>query len=257
MKDFINNEVYENEITECAELIRSGKFVPEDNETFEMLKQMYATTKYKPIENMLQGTDCYIIGSGASLKDFDFNAIYGKGYILAINHSAKYCNSDAIIFIDEKFYYQSKEFLQEYKGTIFASWQSNYWLNALTSATVYYFSTIREKTYNGRLHSQFYKGLYDSGNTGLCAIHLAIIMGAKNIYLLGYDLDSKAKEKHFYDENGVDKFSNGGNYKKVEKMASLIERHSKYFGKYSHIYNCNPNSKIECYKKIAIEGEAI
>lgn len=214
MKDFINNEVYENEITECAELIRSGKFVTEDNKTFEMLKQMYATTKYKPIENMLQGTDCYIIGSGASLKDFDFNAIYGKGYILAINHSAKYCNSDAIIFIDEKFYYQSKEFLQEYKGTIFASWQSNYWLNALTSATVYYFSTRREKTYNGRLHSQFYKGLYDSGNTGLCAIHLAIIMGAKNIYLLGYDLTAKQKKNIFMMKMGLTNF----------QMVAIIKR---------------------------------
>lgn len=249
MMEFAIGKEYDLPIERCVELIRTGKFIPGNSETFERIKSMYCSIKYKPVEGMLTGQDCYIIGSGGSLKNFDFDKIYGKGFILAVNHSAKYCKSDGIIFLDEKFYYQSKEFLQNYKGIIFASWQSNYWKNAQTQAIIYNFTSKTQHIYDNRLNGEYYKGLYDLANTGLCAVHLALIMNARNIYLLGFDMDwESTDEKHFYNEDGIDLYDNSRQYYYEMKCKPVIERHAQYFGCFGNIYNCNPASKITCYK---------
>lgn len=240
---------YELSLEECANLIRSGKFVP-DEYTFGKLKSMYCTGKYKNVEGMLKGEDCYIIGSGSSLKGFDFEKIKGKGFILAINHSAKYCKSDALIFMDENFINTSKNFLENYKGIIFSGWQCGYYNKANTSAIVYNYTARSSNMYDGKLMDKYYEGLYDSGNTGMCAINLALMMEAKNIYLLGFDMNWEYKGmKHFYYED-TDIYGNEGVYKNKEKMIHMIERYEKYFSKYGNVYNMSNISKLNCFKKI-------
>ena len=250
MANFVIGQWYELPLEECANLIRSGKFVP-DASTFQKLKSIYYTMKYKPIEGMLAGQDCYIIGSGSSLKEFVFEKIEGKGFILAINHSAKYCKSDAVIFMDEQFVETSKEFLQNYKGIIFAGWQSNYHRKANTSAKVYYFTARSHKVYEGKLGNNLYEGLYDTGSTGMCAINLALLMKARTIYLLGYDMNHETKgAKHFYNDDGIDMYGNEGVYKNGAKLDNMIKRIEQYYGQYTNIINCSKLSKINCFKKL-------
>jgi len=251
MMEFAIGKEYDLPIERCVELIRTGKFIPGNSETFERIKSMYCSIKYKPVEGMLTGQDCYIIGGGASLKGFDFGKIEGKGFILAINHGAKYCKSDAVIFLDEQFVETSKEFLQNYKGIIFAGWQSNYHRKANTSAKVYYFTARSCKVYEGKLKDNLYEGLYDTGSTGMCAINLALLMKARTIYLLGYDMNHETKgAKHFYYDDGIDMYGNEGVYKNGAKLDNMIKRIEKYYGKYTNIINCSQVSKITCFKKL-------
>jgi len=251
MMEFAIGKEYDLPIERCVELIQTGKFIPGNSETFERIKSMYCSIKYKPIEGMLAGQDCYIIGSGSSLKGFDFGKIEGKGFILAINHSAKYCKSDAVIFMDEQFVNTSKEFLQNYKGIIFAGWQSNYHRKANTSAKVYYFTARSHKVYEGKLGNNLYEGLYDTGSTGMCAINLALLMKARTIYLLGYDMNHETKgAKHFYNDDGIDMYGNEGVYKNGAKLDNIIKGIEQYYGQYTNIINCSKLSKINCFKKL-------
>jgi len=250
MMNFVVGQWAELSLEECANLIRSGKFVP-DEQTFEKLKAMYCTGKYTPVEGMLEGKDCYIIGSGSSLKEFDFEKIKDNGFILAVNHSAKYCESDAVIFLDEQFVNTSKEFLQNYKGIIFAGWHSGYHRNINTSAKVYYFTARSHKVYEGKIKEKLYEGLYDTGSTGMCAINLALMMGAETIYLLGYDMNWEVKgAKHFYYHDGIDLYGNEGVYKNGAKMSDMIKRIEMYYSGYTNIINCSEISKITCFKKL-------
>ena len=251
MMEFAIGKEYDLPIERCVELIQTGKFIPGNSETFERIKSMYCSIKYKPIEGMLAGQDCYIIGSGSSLKGFDFGKIEGKGFILAINHGAKYCKSDAVIFMDEQFVETSKEFLQNYKGIIFAGWQSNYHRKANTSAKVYYFTARSHKVYEGKLGNNLYEGLYDLGSTGMCAINLALLMKARTIYLLGYDMNHETKgAKHFYNDDGIDMYGNEGVYKNGAKLDNIIKGIEQYYGQYTNIINCSKLSKINCFKKL-------
>lgn len=244
---FVPGRWYELDLNHSVEAIRTDKFVP-DAETFERVKTIYGFTDKDKIEGMLKDKDCFIIGGGTSVNDYDIDSLYDKGFVLAINHSAKYFKSHALIFLDFKFYEQSKEFLQNYKGIIFSAWQSEYWKRANTSAEVYYFSSLHGRLYENDISKYYHEGLYSRANTGLCAINLALIMGAKNIYLYGFDMNYDIKPyKHFYHIDD-DIYMNEGNYRNQEKVKGIISNHRTYYSRYNNIYNCSDISLIDCYK---------
>jgi hypothetical protein len=72
-------------------------------------------------------------------------------------------------------------------------------------------------------------------------------MGARRIYLLGFDYDANAPVKHFYNEQGKDMFSNEGSY--TEGKCNSVSALYDVFKPYSdRIINCNRNSKIKTFK---------
>jgi hypothetical protein len=51
------------------------------------------------------GDACFIIGGGASLKDFDFERLRGKGRIIVINRAYEHVPfADIHFFIDNRYY---------------------------------------------------------------------------------------------------------------------------------------------------------
>lgn len=136
---------------------------------------------FEGVNNAWADEDCYVIGSGASLKGFDFELLRGK-HTIVINHTVEYWDGfEWLVFLDQRFLNKTTINISKFKGRIFASNQTN--LYAGDNITVY--KPIRRDggTYSTRIED----GLYCYGLTGVVAVNLAIISGAKHIYLLGLD----------------------------------------------------------------------
>ena len=89
------------------------------------------------------------------------------------------------------------------------------------------------------------------GNSGYQALHIALQLGAKRIILLGYDMHASGEQSHWFGEhpNGRQPNERYGNWIKefpaLQKIAN--DRGVK-------IYNCSPDSALECFEKRGIGG---
>jgi hypothetical protein len=125
--------------------------------------------------------DVIIIGGGPSLKDLDWSLLSGENTIgcnTAFIHGPSICK--VCIFGDYKWWETFKDQLSKYSdegGSVFTNCPK------LMTSPVKWLWTISRESH----------GLHEScigwnGNTGAAAINLAILFGAKRIFLLGYDM---------------------------------------------------------------------
>lgn len=96
------------------------------------------------------------------------------------------------------------------------------------------------------------------GNTGAASINLAYHLGAKRVFLLGFDMDLNTEGyQHFHNE-----YTMPGEAGKKQKDKSLpFARHSRGFPDIAkaarkldmQIINVSPNSKINSFQKMTVE----
>lgn len=124
--------------------------------------------------------------------------------------------------------------------------------------------------HNGMLSGDFGCGLYKAGNSSFCAINLAYIMGAKEIALIGIDLDTVL---HFYSYKK--QFADRQFYK--ERHELMMRKYAHWKGKYPggnrildrlrpvarfleskgvKMWNCSPNSLLDCCERTSL-GELL
>ena len=146
---------------------------------------------WKP-EPMWAGEDVFIIGGGTSLRDFDWTLLHSEktiGCNQAFRLGHRVC--DICVFGDHKFVFLGRDDVREenYKP-----------LSEFAGLVVTNDGKCRNKKepwlkwmprQSRGLHK---KELGWNCNTGAMAINLALILGATNVYLLGFDM--------FLDENG-------------------------------------------------------
>lgn len=146
-------------------------------------------------EKVWDGQDVFIIGGGTSLKTFDWSLLKKEltiGCNDAYKHGVEICK--ICIFGDASWFKIHKDKLAHYKGTVF----TNY--NALQKADISWLWSIPRKTYGLGINT-----LGWNGNTGAAAVNLAILLGAKNIFLLGFDMKLSKDGKANWHENKVNK----------------------------------------------------
>ena len=153
----------------------------------------------REINNYLSGKECHILGSGESLKGFDFTGIDDK-FTIAINHTIEHYKASALIFNDRMFLRTTSFNLENYHGLIFCSTSAMIYQpihNMLGQKNVYIY-TKNEKQVSYR----FEDGLFHPCSTGWLALNLALIMNAEKIYLYGFDFTGmhffESKEHHIY-----------------------------------------------------------
>lgn len=88
------------------------------------------------------------------------------------------------------------------------------------------------------------------GNSGYQALHIAIQLGAKEILLLGYDMHPKPNKSHWFGEHPNGRQPDDRYARWLKEFPTLqeiaIERGIE-------IYNCTPNSALDCFTKISID----
>lgn len=141
-------------------------------------------------EKVWDQQDCIIIGGGASLTNFKWQLLEPENTIgcnTAFKLGEKVCK--VCIFGDLQWWKRYERALANYKGVVFTN------APALINLKVPWLWTL------GR-HA---RGLHHdvlgwNGNTGATAINLAILFGAKRIFLIGFDMKYVQNRSNWHNE---------------------------------------------------------
>ncbi len=132
--------------------------------------------RWKPVETW-KDKDVFIIGGGDSLREFDWSLLKSE---CTIGCNDAYTLGEEIcklhIFGDMKWFKEHKNQLMNYKGTVFTSHHE-----LLRTQADWIWTLERQAKGLSKTKLGWNK------NTGANAINLALILGAKKVYLLGFD----------------------------------------------------------------------
>ncbi len=200
----------------------------------------------------------YIIGGGYSLKGFDFNKLKDKDTI-TINKSIFHVpNPTYFITCDYSFIHRLRHsnlahnfetnkavkffivqshlsYLIEKEGKIIDI-RTNKYIYDLKNFDVIIKSYKSEGV--GFSWNDFRNGI----NSGFCALQIAILLGYKNIYLLGFDLDVKNENTHFHEGYG----------QSINSFRKKLDKYLEYYQKaLTYLKNQKPEIKIYSCSKIS------
>mgnify|MGYP003120307024 CR=1 FL=1 len=164
------------------------------------------------IEKPISGSDtCFVVGGGPSLNGFDFSQLIGYDTI-AVNKSVEYITNPTY-FITTDYSYFIKASLdisainQKCQKSYFVANMSHAYMafrrgQIIDSRRNFVYEDLYQ--YNGIIQSTAGDGFGSSlnefshgNNSGHCGIQLALLLGYKKIYLLGFDLKTDG-QTHFH-----------------------------------------------------------
>ena len=154
---------------------------------------------------------CFVIGGGPSLNGFDFNQLNGYDTI-AVNKAAEYVsNPTYFITTDYSYFIKASLPLDELKQkctyTYFVANMGHPYMKYENGKVVdtrrnfvyedlYKYTGVIE-SYNDTGFGLNLNEFSNGKNSGHCGIQLALLLGYKKIYLLGFDLNSDG-QSHFH-----------------------------------------------------------
>lgn len=191
------------------------------------------------IEKIWNGDTVYIIGGGPSLKDFDWSRLSGKK-IIAINRAFQVLpNADVLYWTDSRFYKWYKKEIDNFKGLKVTCRPI-----LDNPGDIIVLKPTSSLKFDDRMNT-----ISSGNNSGFGAINLAIKLGAKKIYLLGYDMISYPNQTHWHD--GYQITHNHTIYDRMIVQFSFIAEDAKKMN--IEIYNANLKSRLDVFKKVSLD----
>ena len=184
------------------------------------------------------GEDVYIIGGGPSLSGFQWERLRYKNTIgcnAAFRLGVDICK--VVIFSDLKWYHEFKEELAQFKGDVFTHCDS------LHAEPVEWLKTYRREKRG--LHKS---ALCFGGNTGCGAVNLALIMGARRVFLMGFDCTPPVNDKSHWHNWRIERPNLAVYPKFIEGWSSVHATLGSVFPG-TQIINLNPDSGIPFFPK--------
>jgi hypothetical protein len=137
------------------------------------------------------GEDVYIIGGGPSLRVFDFSLLHNKNTI-GCNHA--YVLGERVCHIccfgDWPFFNSEHRELAKFDGWVVTNYEMPMKMDWLCQFNK-----------SPRVGRNKQEGLVWATNTGETAINLALVLGAKRVFLLGFDMNKMADgTTHWHDQ---------------------------------------------------------
>jgi hypothetical protein len=230
---------------------------------------------------------CFIIGNGPSLSDIDLGRLHGSDCII-VNHaykSEKLLNLEPLYWViaDPLFWKKSDDYLspifdamlaQLPKTCLFMHRAALYFLSkekALHEKVRFYdMSSIAEDDFP-LIHADFAQPMQNYAQNVLCpSILLAMYLGYKEIYLLGFDhswwayteedITEGRSIPHVYKNSVVDERIAKECFRDLgyEGLRKTIDRQRleykaiRYYAEYQniHIYNASLGGELDCFKRI-------
>jgi len=133
--------------------------------------------------------DVFIIGGGSSLKGFDFSILQGRNVIGC--NDAWHLGVEVVkicLFGDASWWERNKQDLKHFPGRVVTCAPT---LLPLQLSWLWQMERVRDGLHEGNVLGWNY-------STGAAAINLAITLGAKRIFLLGYDLGPQNGKVHWH-----------------------------------------------------------
>lgn len=188
--------------------------------------------------------DVFIIGGGHSLESFDFSLLEPEDIFTIGCNDAYVRGSDVCnicFFGDHKWWKEHKERLEQFKGAVFTNVPQ----------------LQNDKTSWLWIMGRHARGLSADAlgwnkNTGSGAVNLALLLGAKRVFLLGFDMHLSRNGKSNWHANNLDKPNKNvylGFIRGFERLARDLP--VKFPGR--EITNITDNSSLNMFPKIGVK----
>jgi len=188
------------------------------------------------------GQDVFIIGGGTSLNGFNWDLLRNE---LTIGCNAAYKLGKDIckicIFGDLKFFKKYKDELQSFEGIVVTN------ETHLQNTKEPWLWTMRRESIGLHEHS-----LGWNCNTGASAINLAFILGAKRVYLPGFDMKLSTDGKSNWHNYGLDKPNTAICIRMNDSFKYVYRDWQKKFAD-REIINITNDSDLNYFPKIEVE----
>lgn len=202
---------------------------------------MLARTKQNPPQNKQvypdwTGEPVAIIASGPSLNQDDVDYLKGKCKVIAVNDNYSAAPFANVLYACDLKWWNWHEGAPGFRG--------EKWTQDITAANKYDLNYIASKS--GKGLSIDPKLIHTGQNSGFQAINLAYHFGAKDIYLLGFDMQvSEHGAAHWFGNHPDEIISN---YTPWLKHFNEIKAQ-----KLVNIVNCSNHSKITAFETKPIQ----
>jgi len=205
--------------------------------------------KWKPVK-WWRNQDVFIIGGGSSLRGFPWQRLHHRltigcndAYKLGLD-VCKIC-----VFGDLRWYKAHKAFLENWGNPVFTNQP------ALINNSPPWLYVMGRKE-NGLA----YDALGWGGNTGCVALNLALILGARRVFLLGFDLAVGENNKtNWHDDNLAKPLPDNEVFDRfIRGFAQMKEDLPKMFPE-AQVINLNLDSRLNVFEKMdwreVLDGE--
>lgn len=179
------------------------------------------------------GQDAFVIGGGPSLRGFHWPLLEGKNVVgcnTAFTLGPDVCPT--VVFGDLIFWERHKRQLMEFKGRV------------VTNCRQLYNTTANILTMKRERHGLHHNALGWNMNTGASAINLCLILGAKRVFLLGFDFKPDEGGCPNWHKNQIQDLK-AGVYGRMLENFEYVKRDLHKFG--AEIINLNPSSELKIF----------
>lgn len=186
----------------------------------------------------MESSDIYIVGGGASLKDFDWSRLISRR-VIAINRAYEVVPfAEVVYFSDLRFWTWNQDALLRHTG------------RKITSAVKIKKKRIESVKITGLTGIDTNEGCIRQGNnSGYGAINLAIHLNAKRIFLLGFDMKFSGGQCHWHDGYPV-----LNTEKMLRQMIHYFDTMVEPLASLDvQVINLNLESSLTCFPKVSPE----
>ena len=190
-------------------------------------------------EEKWKGLEVFIIGGGPSLKEFDWDLLKPEmtiGCNTAFTLGEDVCK--ICVFGDTNWFDRFEKRLLNFKGVVFTNLP-----NFLHTKKPWIWTMKRKKIGLG------VNELGWNANTGALAINLALILGAKIVNLLGFDMGLSDKQEPNWHTESIEK-PDKDVYSKFIAAFENVERDRKKLFPNSRIVNVTNGSRLNVFPKV-------
>ncbi len=193
-----------------------------------------------------EGEDAYIVGGGPSLDSFDWDLIRGKNVIGC--NSAFVLGADVVsicIFADWNWWKEIGELcLPTYGGMVVGVCPN---LDEVLDLPKWVLLMNREE----RKVGLSYENLGFNGNTGSLALNLALLLGARRIFLLGFDMKMRGNRANWHDVRH--EAANPESYPMFKRNFLRIAKDVVTMFPGREVVNVSDVSELTAFPKVSIE----
>lgn len=187
----------------------------------------------------------YVVGGGGSLRGRDMSRLRDRGYVLGVNRAADLVPCDATVSIDVHFMAKHGAQLAawaERGQEVYLAVPPDYDRAPIPGATYILRSTPGE----GCSHDP--RMVVNGLNSGYAAVQVAILKGARTVYLLGFDMVDVPKGEPQHWHGGYPWQGARGGIRCYPDWARRYLAMAREMPPGVRVVNCNPASAVRAFE---------